>query len=215
MPALPFYARPHLLRALRHRNFRLYFAGHAISTLGTWIQQVALAWLIYRLSGSAALLGLTTCVALLPQLLVAPPPGRRLDRPPRQSPPAHPGGEPCSACRRWPRAWLGWVNPALIIAMAALIGVLNAFDMPLRQLLFSQFVDDSADLPNALALNTSMFSTSGLIGQHLAGLFLAVFSEALYFAVKGVSYLALVIGSTADLHMAHRQGGWFLSQCAE
>lgn len=62
----------HSLRALRHRNFRLYFAGHAISTLGTWIQQVALAWLIYRLSGSAALLGLTTCVALLPQLIVGP-----------------------------------------------------------------------------------------------------------------------------------------------
>ena len=71
---------PNSLRALRHRNFRLYFAGHAVSTLGTWVQQVALAWLVYRLTGSAALLGITSCVALLPQLFIGPLAGAWIDR---------------------------------------------------------------------------------------------------------------------------------------
>lgn len=195
MPALPFYARPHLLRALRHRNFRLYFAGHAISTLGTWIQQVALAWLIYRLSGSAALLGLTTCVALLPQLFVGPLAGAWIDRHDKRR--LLILVETLLGVQALVLAlltWLGWINPTLIVAMAALMGVLNAFDTPLRQSLLSQFVDDRADLPNALALNAMLFTSSRFVGPPLAGLLLGVSSEALCFFLNGLSYLALVIG---------------------
>lgn len=71
---------PSSIRALRHRNFRLYFVGHAISTLGTWVQMVALSWLVYRLTDSAALLGITTCASLLPQLFVGPIAGAWIDR---------------------------------------------------------------------------------------------------------------------------------------
>lgn len=195
MPALPLAPQHHLLRALRHRNFRLYFIGHAISTLGTWIQQVALAWLIYRLSGSAALLGLTTCVALLPQLIVGPLAGAWIDRHDKRRllilVEALLGVQALALALL---TWLGWINPTLIVAMAALMGVLNAFDTPLRQSLLSQFIDDRADLPNALALNAMLFTASRFIGPPLAGLLLGVSSEALCFFLNGLSYLALVTG---------------------
>jgi MFS family permease len=185
----------HSLRALRHRNFRLYFLGHAVSTLGTWIQQVALAWLVYRLTGSAALLGLTTCVALLPQLIVGPLAGAWIDRHDKRR--LLVAVEALLGLQAMALALLtalGWISPALIVAMAALMGVLNAFDTPLRQSLLSQFVDDRDDLPNALALNAMLFTSSRFVGPPLAGLLLGVSSEALCFFLNGLSYLALVAG---------------------
>ncbi|HZX15495.1 MAG TPA: MFS transporter [Pseudomonas sp.] len=186
---------PSTLRALRHRNFRLYFIGHAVSTLGTWIQQVALAWLVYRLTGSVALLGLTTCMSLLPQLLVGPFAGAWIDRHDKRR--LLILVESLLGVQALALALLtagDWVTPTLLVAMATLMGVLNALDTPLRQSLLSQFVDDRADLPNALALNAMLFTSSRFIGPPLAGLLLAVFSEALCFALNGISYLALVIG---------------------
>jgi predicted MFS family arabinose efflux permease len=186
---------PSTLRALRHRNFRLYFIGHAVSTLGTWIQQVALAWLVYRLTGSVALLGLTTCMSLLPQLLVGPFAGAWIDRHDKRR--LLILVESLLGVQALALALLtagDWVTPTLLVAMATLMGVLNALDTPLRQSLLSQFVDDRADLPNALALNAMLFTSSRFIGPPLAGLLLAVFSEAPCFALNGVSYLALVIG---------------------
>lgn len=186
---------PHSLRALRHRNFRLYFIGHAVSTLGTWVQQVALAWLVYRLTGSAALLGLTTCVALLPQLIVGPLAGAWIDRHDKRR--LLIVVETLLGLQAMALALLtaiGWISPSLIVAMAALMGVLNAFDTPLRQSLLSQFVDDRDDLPNALALNAMLFTSSRFVGPPLAGLLLGVSSEALCFLLNGLSYLALVAG---------------------
>lgn len=186
---------PSALRALRHRNFRRYFIGHAISTLGTWIQQVALAWLVYRLTGSVALLGLTTCMALLPQLLVGPFAGAWIDRHDKRR--LLILVESLLGLQALVLALLtagDWVTPTLLVAMATLMGVLNALDTPLRQSLLSQFVDDRADLPNALALNAMLFTSSRFIGPPLAGLLLGVSNEALCFALNGVSYLALVIG---------------------
>jgi MFS family permease len=186
---------PSALRALRHRNFRRYFVGHAVSTLGTWIQQVALAWLVYRLTGSAALLGLTTCMALLPQLLVGPFAGAWIDRHDKRR--LLILVESLLGVQALALALLTvgeWITPTLLVAMATLLGVLNALDTPLRQSLLSQFVDDRADLPNALALNAMLFTSSRFVGPPLAGLLLAVSSEALCFALNGASYLALVIG---------------------
>lgn len=186
---------PSSLRALRHRNFRLYFIGHAISTLGTWIQQVALSWLIYRLTDSVALLGLTTFAALIPQLLVGPFAGAWIDRHDKRR--LLILVEAALALLALTLAALTateQIGPTLIVVMAALLGVLNAVDTPLRQSLLSQFVDDRQDLPNALALNAMLFTSSRFIGPPLAGLLLAVVSEAVCFALNGASYLALVIG---------------------
>ncbi|WP_442113629.1 MFS transporter [Pseudomonas sp. NUPR-001] len=186
---------PSSLRALRHRNFRLYFFGHAISTLGTWIQQVALSWLIYRLTDSVALLGLTTFAALIPQLLVGPFAGAWIDRHDKRR--LLIMVETALAVQALVLAGLTaseLIGPTLIVFMAALLGVLNAVDTPLRQSLLSQFVDDRQDLPNALALNAMLFTLSRFIGPPLAGLLLAVISEAVCFSLNAVSYLALVIG---------------------
>ncbi|MNO97176.1 Enterobactin exporter EntS [compost metagenome] len=186
---------PSSLRALRHRNFRLYFIGHAISTLGTWIQQVALSWLIYRLTDSVALLGLTTFAALIPQLLVGPFAGAWIDRHDKRR--LLIMVEAALALQALILAGLTaseLIGPGLIVAMAALLGVLNAVDTPLRQSLLSQFVDDRQDLPNALALNALLFTLSRFIGPPLAGLLLAVVSEAVCFSLNAASYLALVIG---------------------
>ncbi|MBH3431149.1 MFS transporter [Pseudomonas alkylphenolica] len=186
---------PSSLRALRHRNFRLYFIGHSISTLGTWIQQVALSWLIYRLTDSVALLGLTTFAALIPQLLVGPFAGAWIDRHDKRR--LLILVESALALQALVLAGLTaseQIGPTLIVAMAALLGVLNAVDTPLRQSLLSQFVDDRQDLANALALNAMLFTLSRFIGPPLAGLLLAVVSEAVCFTLNAVSYLALVIG---------------------
>lgn len=186
---------PEALSALRHRNFRLYFCGHAISTLGSWIQQVALAWLVYRVTGSAALLGITSCLALLPQLLVGPLAGAWIDRHDKRR--LLIVVESLLGVQALGLALLTWadgVNAPLLVAMALLQGVLNALDTPLRQALIGAFVADRADLPNALALNATLFTTSRFIGPPLAGLLLGLTSEALCFALNALSYLALVIG---------------------
>lgn len=193
---------PSSLRALRHRNFRLYFIGHAISTLGTWVQQVALSWLIYRLTDSVALLGLTTFAALLPQLLVGPFAGAWIDRHDKRRLLILVEG--ALALQALALALLTaneMIGPTLIVAMAALLGVLNAVDTPLRQSLLSQFVDDRKDLPNALALNAMLFTLSRFIGPPLAGLLLGFVSEAVCFALNSASYLALMIG-LACVHLA-------------
>lgn len=191
MPAS--FAWPMSLRALRHRNFRLYFAGHAVSTLGTWIQQVALAWLIYRLTDSAALLGITSCLALLPQLFIGPLAGAWIDRHDKRR--LLLITQSLMAAQAAVLAILtasAMITPAIIVAMSALLGVLNAFDTPLRQSLLSNFVSDRGDLPNALALNATLFTCSRFVGPPLAGLLLGFTSESVCFSLNALSYLALV-----------------------
>lgn len=186
---------PTALRALRHRNFRLYFFGHAVSTLGTWIQQVALAWLVYRLTGSSALLGLVTFVALLPQLLVGPLAGAWIDRHDKRR--LLIAVEALLGVQAATLAALtasGLIGPGLIVFMAGLLGVLNAVDTPLRQSLLSRFVDEREDLANALALNAMLFTLARFVGPPLAGMLLGVVSEALCFALNALSYGALMLG---------------------
>lgn len=186
---------PDALRALRHANFRWYFCGHAVSTLGTWIQQVALAWLIYRLTESAALLGLSLFVSLIPQLLVGPWAGAWIDRhDKRKLLQISQSLLGLQAALLALLTYLEWITPSLIILLASLLGILNALDTPLRQSLLSRFVDDPADLPNALALNAMLFTCSRFIGPPIAGLLLGMTSEALCFSINALSYLALVFG---------------------
>ncbi len=186
---------PQAVCALRHRNFRLYFGGQLVSILGNWIQQVALAWLVYRLTGSSALLGLTSFLALAPQLLIGPLIGAWIDRRNKHRLLQQVQGLLCvQATTLATLTALGWVTPHLLVAMAALLGVLNAFDTPTRQALMSRFIDARADLPNALALNAMLVNSSRFVGPPLAGLLLGVSSEAFCFALNAASYLALFAG---------------------
>lgn len=186
---------PAAVRALQFANFRLYFAGQAVSILGSWIQQVALSWLIYRLTGSVALLGVTTFAALLPQLIVGPLAGAWTDRhDKRRLLIIVQGILALQALALAALTALEWIGPALIVGMSLLLGVLNAFDTPLRQSLIGSFVGSRDDLPNALALNAMLFNAGRFIGPPLAGLLLALTSEAWCFALNGLSFLALLIG---------------------
>lgn len=186
---------PAAVRALRHRNFRFYFGGQAISVLGSWIQQVALSWLIYRLTGSVALLGVTTFAALLPILIVGPLAGAWIDRrDKRRLLILVQGLLALQAASLAALTALDAIGPALIIAMSVALGLLNAFDTPLRQSQIGVFVDDRADLPNALALNAMLFNSGRFIGPPLAGLLLGLTSEALCFAINALSFSALALG---------------------
>jgi MFS family permease len=186
---------PSAIRALAHRDFRLYFAGQAISILGSWIQQVALSWLVYRLTGSAALLGITAFCALVPQLLVGPLAGAWIDKHDKRR--WLIGVQALLALQAFLLAlltWQGWIGSQLIIVMSLLLGLLNAFDTPLRQSLIGSFVRDRADLPNALALNAMLFNAGRFVGPPVAGLLLAMVAEAACFAINGFSFLALIAG---------------------
>jgi MFS family permease len=178
---------PGPLRALEHRNFRLYFFGQAVSILGSWIQQVAMAWLVYRLTGSAALLGVTAFAALIPQLLVGPLAGAWIDKHDKRKWLMRVQGLlAAQALVLAGLTWMGWVGPGLLVLMAVLLGVLNSFDTPLRQSLISVFVARREDLPNALALNAMLFNTGRFIGPPVAGLLLGLTSEAACFALNAV-----------------------------
>jgi len=181
------------MRALAHRNFRLYFAGQAVSIVGSWIQQVALAWLVYRLTGSAALLGITAFCGLIPQLLVGPFAGAWIDKHDKRK--WLVGVQSLMAMQAFVLAgltWAGWISPGFIIAMALLLGILSSFDGPLRQSLIGSFVGSRDDLPNALALNAMLFNSGRFVGPPVAGLLLAQTSEAFCFAINGFSFLALI-----------------------
>lgn len=183
------------MRALAQRNFRFYFLGQAVSILGAWIQQVALSWLVYRLSGSTALLGLSAFCALIPQLLVGPLAGAWIDR--RDKKRTLIAVQSLLALQALVLAaltWSGLIGPGLILAMSLLLGLLNSFDTPLRQSLISSFVGSRDDLPNALALNAMLFNAGRFVGPPVAGLLLGLTSEAACFAINSLSFGALILG---------------------
>lgn len=186
------------MRALGHRPFRLYFCGQAVSILGSWIQQVALAWLVYRLTGSAALLGLTAFAALAPILVVGPLAGAWIDRHDRRR--LLMQVQVALFVQAAVLAGLTWfelIGPTLIILMSISLGILNAFDTPLRQSLIPVMVGGRADLPNALALNAMLFNLGRFVGPPVAGLMLGFMSEVACFLLNAFSYLALLWGVAA------------------
>ena len=186
---------PASMRALGHRPFRLYFFGQAVSILGSWIQQVALAWLVYRLTGSAALLGLAAFAALAPILVVGPLAGAWIDRHDRRRLLMQVQVLLfIQACVLAALTWFGLIGPTLIILMSLSLGILNAFDTPLRQSLIPPMVGGREDLPNALALNAMLFNLGRFVGPPIAGLMLGFMSEAACFLLNAFSYLALLWG---------------------
>ena len=186
-------ALPQTLRALRHRNYRLYFCTQIFSLLGTWIQTVAMSWLVYRITGSAWLLGITGFAAQVPILLFAPFGGVWSDRFDRRR--ALLVTQTLAMLQAGTLALLAWNgNPPawMVIVLAGTLGLINAFDNPLRQSLTASLLDDRADLPNAIALNSFMFNTARLVGPSIAGLLIDWIGESVCFAVNAASYLGVL-----------------------
>ena len=184
---------PSLLRALRHRNYRLFFSGQSVSLIGTWITRIATSWLVYRLTGSAWWLGLVGFVGQLPTLLLAPVAGVLVDRWNRHR--LLVGTQVLSALQSAALAALaftGTISVGYVLALQALQGVINAFDTPARQAFVVEMVEDRADVPNAIALNSSMFNGSRIVGPAIGGALLAATGEGWCFALDAVSYLGVI-----------------------
>jgi MFS family permease len=184
----------HSLRALRHRNFQLFFAGQLISLIGTWMQSVAQAWLIYRLTGSSLWLGTLGFAGQLPVFLTAPLGGIAADRFPRHRVVITTQiASMLSALTLAGLTLTGQVVVWHVAALAALLGLINAFDIPARQSFMVEMVGKE-DLMNAIALNSSMFNSARMIGPAVAGILVATLGEGWCFFVNGVSYLAVIAG---------------------
>jgi MFS family permease len=184
------------LRALRHRNFQLFFGGQLISLIGTWMQTVAQAWLVYRLTGSALLLGTVGFASQIPVFLVAPLGGITADRVNRQR--LVIATQIASMILAGVLAWLTLaghlrVHVWPIFLLAGLLGVVNAFDIPGRQSFLVDMVGKE-DLMNAIALNSSMFNGARVIGPAVAGILVARIGEGWCFAANSLSYIAVIIG---------------------
>lgn len=197
---------PALGRALRHRNYRLFFSGQSISLIGTWLTRVATAWLVYRLTHSAFVLGMVGFAGQLPTFLLAPFAGVWVDRLNRHR--VLVVTQALAALQSAALAVLtlaGVITVRDILLLSAFQGVINAVDMPARQSFVVQMVEDRADLPNAIALNSSMFNGARLIGPTVAGVLIAWVGEGWCFLLDAVSYLA-VIGSLLAMHVPARVG---------
>ena len=191
-------------RALRHRNYRLFFTGQTVSLIGTWLTRVATGWLVYRLTDDAFLLGMAAFAGQIPTFVVAPLAGVLIER--------------------WDRhrvlvvtqvfsliqsallaafALTGTITVTHIILLNIMQGLINAFDTPARQAFVVEMIEDRADLPNAIALNSSMVNMARLVGPTVAGLLIAAFGEGWCFAIDAASYLA-VIGSLLAMRVKPR-----------
>jgi len=202
---MPSSTGPRLTRALRHRNFRLFFAGQSISLVGTWITRVATSWLIYRLTGSELLLGIAGFCGQIPTLLITPFAGVLVDRMDRRRMLVI--TQAASLVQSALLAILtlaGDITVVHIVVLQVLQGIINAFDTPARQAFVSEMVDDRKDLANAIALNSSMVNGSRIIGPSVGGLLIAGFGEGWCFAIDAVSYLG-VIASLLAMRVAARQ----------
>jgi MFS family permease len=195
----------HAWRALRHRNFRLFFGGQSISLIGTWMTRVATSWLVYQLTKSSLLLGTVGFAGQIPTFLLAPFAGVIVDRMDRRK--VLVWTQSLAMAQSLLLAWLTLshrINITEILILSSFQGVINAFDMPGRQSFMIRMVEDRADLSNAIAINSSMVNAARLIGPSLAGMLIAVTNEGWCFFVDGVSYIA-VIASLLMMRLSHEQ----------
>jgi len=195
---------PEALRALRYRNYRLFFSGQLISLVGTWMQTVAQGWLVYRLTHQASLLGLVAFTGQIPVFLLATLGGMTADR--LRAHTLVIITQSASMVLTMVLALLtltGQVHIWHIVTTSLLLGMVNAFDIPARQVFVAQTVD-RADLMNAIALNSSMFNGARIIGPAVAGALLVTVGEGWCFLINSLSYLAVLAGLLAmRLDAAH------------
>ena len=187
-----------IFRALSHRNYRLFFGGQAISLTGTWMQQIAMSWLAYRLTHSALLLGVVGFTSRIPTFLLASLAGVLADR--------------------WNRHRILVITQTLsmvqamilailvltetvavwhIISLSLLLGLINAFDIPTRQSFVVDMIEKREDLGNAIALNSSIVNGARLIGPSIAGILIATLGEGTCFLLNGLSFIAVIVALLA------------------
>jgi len=183
----------HAWRALRHRDFRLFFFGQTISLIGTWMTRIATSWLVYKLTHSALLLGTVSFAGQIPTFIFAPFAGVWIDRLNRRQ--VLVWTQTLAMVQSFALAGLtfsGLIGIRWILFLSVMQGIINAFDMPGRQSFMVQMVEERADLGNAIAINSSMVNVARLIGPSLAGMVIAATSEAWCFLIDGISYIAVI-----------------------
>jgi MFS family permease len=187
-----------LLRALRHRNYRLYFVGQGVSLIGTWLTQVATSWLVYRLTGSTVLLGVVAFAGQIPLFVLGPFMGVLVDRWNRHR--ILVVTQTIAMLQSFALAYLALrhiITVHHIIGLNIVQGVVNSLDMPARQAFLVEIIENREDLPNAIALNSSMVNGARLIGPSIAGLLIAGVGEGMCFLIDGISYIAVVVALLA------------------
>ncbi|HKK43525.1 MAG TPA: MFS transporter [Bacteroidales bacterium] len=184
-----------MFRALKYRNYRLFIGGQSLSLIGTWIQMVAVTWLVYKLSNSAFILGIVGFSGQIPLFLIAPFAGVIADR--------------------WDKKKILLITQSMalvqalvlsilvftgvikiwhLVALSVFLGIINAFDMPIRQAFVVEMLDNQKqDISNAIALNSSMVNGARLIGPSIAGILIATVGDGWCFAINCISYLAVII----------------------
>lgn len=185
-------------KALRHRNLRLFFAGQGISLVGTWMQQVAMSWLVYRLTDSALLLGVISFCTQFPAFLMAPFAGALADRWSRYRMVV--AAQTLAMLQATLLAVLvigGSVEVWHLIVLAVWMGLINGLDVPARQALLVKLVGGVEDLPNAIALNSSMFNGARLVGPAVGGVLIGLVGEGPVFVINAVSYVAVLAALAA------------------
>ncbi len=182
-----------VFRAMYNRNYRLFFYGQAVSLIGTWMQSIATGWLVFRLTGSPMMLGIAGFAAQIPAFLLSPVAGVLGDRLSRRKILLAAQVLAMVQALTLAAATLsGSVEVWHIIALSVMLGTVNAFEMPTRQAFVVEMVDDMADLPNAIALNSALFNSSRLIGPALAGILVAFAGEGTCFLLNGISYFTAI-----------------------
>jgi MFS family permease len=187
-----------IFRALSHRNYRLFFGGQGLSLIGTWMQQIAISWLVYQLTHSALLLGTVGFASRIPTFLLAPLAGVLADR--------------------WNRHRILIITQTLsmiqammfaililtetitvwhIISLSVFLGLVNALDIPTRQSFVVDMIERKEDLGNAIALNSSMVNGARLIGPSVAGILIATLGEGMCFLLNGLSFIAVIVALLA------------------
>jgi MFS family permease len=194
-----------IFRALHRRNYRLFFGGQGISLIGTWMQQIAMSWLVYRMTHSAFLLGVVGFLGQIPAFLVSPFAGVLIDRWNRHH--ILLGTQSLAMIQAFILALLtlkGTIAIWHIITLALFLGFVNAFDMPTRQAFVVELVETGEDLGNAIALNSFMFNGARLLGPSIGGLLIALLGEGICFLLNAISFIA-VIAALLAMKMTKRQ----------
>ena len=182
-----------MFRALGHRNYKLFFSGQSVSMIGTWMTRIATSWLVYRLTGSALLLGVVGFAGQIPSFLLAPFAGVIVDRWNRHH--LLVATQFLAMIQSLALAVLaltGYIQIWHVIALSIFQGLVNAFDMPARQAFVVEMVENREDLPNAIALNSSLVNAARLLGPSIAGVVIAAVGEGWCFFIDGVSYIAVI-----------------------
>jgi MFS family permease len=187
-----------IFRALHHKNYRLFFGGQGVSLIGTWMQQIAMSWLVYRTTHSAFLLGVVGFLGQIPAFLLSSFAGVLIDRWNRRR--VLLGTQSLAMVQAFILALLtltGTIAIWQIIILALFLGLVNAFDMPTRQAFVVEMVETGEDLGNAIALNSFLFNGARLLGPFIGGILISLLGEGLCFLLNGISFVAVIIALLA------------------